>query len=139
MRPWRQWPGARSWAPACSEPQIRQLRYRVVVPSSNLQLNRGPLRFSITGSNTPDESPPGGPARQSTRPQVTTAVRPARRWLPWLETRQAVPYRGGRAATGGRLGSKTGNKRVAITGHDQRHGATEAAGRTTSSHIQRLV
>src|SRR5215471_5361397 len=55
---------------------IRQLRYRVLVPSSNLQLNRGPLRSSIAVSNTSDESPPGGPARQSTRPQVTTAVRP---------------------------------------------------------------
>ena len=49
-----------------------------------------------------------------------------------------VPHRRG-AAAGGWLGSKTGSKRVAISGHHERHGATGAAGRTTSSHIQRLA
>jgi integrase/recombinase XerD len=43
------------------------------------------------------------------------------------------------AVAGGRLGSKTGSKRVAILGHPWRHGATEAAGRTTSSHIPLLA
>jgi hypothetical protein len=33
------------------------------------------------------------------------------------------------------LGSKTGSKRAAISGHHQRRGATETAGRATCSHI----
>jgi hypothetical protein len=41
---------------------------------------------------------------------------------------------GGETVTGGRVGSKTGSKRTAIPGHHGQCGATEAAGRATSSY-----